>query len=285
MLDINRLRQGKLEVQSLARELQVDEQLSGALCPFCKGGVNSDKSLSIRRGPYHARYCCHRSSCGQHGVVDMTAIQEAPVSVAFKPKLSKIREELALLEYTEIPASVYLTLNEKYSLDEELLRFGGFKWTPTKKRVVMPIRTPMGIPIGITLRTLDKEVKPKTLTYIHTTDVPIASFYLHGAAGNKPMWIVEDQISALRLSEYVDAVALLGTNLTDSLIMYIKRLAIKHIVICLDADAKQKALEHCKNFSALIEKISVRFPPKDIKDMSRKELEDFLSVSKENTNG
>lgn len=84
-------------------------------------------------------------------------------------------------------------------------------------------------------RAIDKYVQPKW--YIYTdTDYPFI------VAKNKDtVVLVEDVVSALKVGQVTDSIALLGTNLKEKYIKYISK--YKKVVVALDEDATTSALK------------------------------------------
>jgi DNA primase len=107
-----------------------------------------------------------------------------------------------------------------------------------------------------------------------TTGEPLSFYPGKDTAINR--WIiVEDQISAIKLSAYgYNAVALLGTHLNMSKVREIQRVA-KEVVIALDADATNKAFKMAKEFGLAFDRVKVAIMKQDAKDTSAGE---FLEI-------
>lgn len=190
-----------------------------------------------------------------------------------KQVINPIRREIMELAHERLPASIAEQINTRYRIDAELAAYGGLRWSSVKSRLIMPIYRPNKIPIGITARSLDG-AKPKTLTYIHSPDMPIGSYYINPKS--MKLWVVEDQLSALRLCKHACAIALLGTHLSEGLAYDMKQIGLPHIVWCLDRDAKNKAAEYNKKYAGLAPNMSLRIPQKDPKDMTEEELIELI---------
>lgn len=84
----------------------------------------------------------------------------------------------------------------------------------------------------------------------------------------RTVWLVEDQISALKLAARgIRAVALLGTNITLEALSEIQKQA-DSIVIALDADATAKAFILARKYGSAFKSCQVKILTKDIKDDS-----------------
>jgi len=94
------------------------------------------------------------------------------------------------------------------------------------------------------------------LTYLDDPSYHLGSWYLH-AYGVERIAIVEDQVSAARLSRYITTVALMGTHLQHDLLMFLARHRVKHLYIALDSDAFDKAVKLSQHISPYFHKVTV----------------------------
>lgn len=92
------------------------------------------------------------------------------------------------------------------------------------------------------------------------------------------VWVVEDQISALKLWEVasIRAVALLGTGLNAPVVAELQAHA-NNLTIALDADATAKAFMLARRWGAAFKTCQVQILTRDIKDMRP---EDILRMTK-----
>ena len=88
--------------------------------------------------------------------------------------------------------------------------------------------------------------------------------------------IVEDIYSALRASEYMNAVALLGTNLNDSRVRNIKQQQFKNVYLALDADVFDKVIGYVATYRSVLRMQPVKLE-QDIKNLSPQELQEFIN--------
>ena len=262
------------EIKLLSQGLSEGDSLAGQVCPQCGGGQNQDKSFSLSRTNTGVLYICHRASCGIKGFINMSLsplLLEHDKPPEIKPKANKSN----YMSFAPLNAMQRGQLIAKYHLSDRQINFGGLRWSTTEDRLILPIRGVNGRTVGFVARSENPEVKPKALTYLHTTETACGAFYITQPLSRR-IWLVEDQLSALRLTEYTNSLALLGTNLSKSLLAELKACKIESVTVCLDADAKEKAFSISKNISGLFGHIAVRFPPKDIKNMTFFELRDFM---------
>lgn len=116
------------------------------------------------------------------------------------------------------------------------------------------------------LRAIDGR-QPKTLT--HTEQGAIAWFTNVRSSG---IIIVEDQLSAIRASDYLTSVALLGTHLNDERVQELRAAKTRPIYLALDNDAIGTAVKHVVKYKSLLPMRLVRLS-KDIKDMTHEEAD------------
>ena len=136
------------------------------------------------------------------------------------------------------------------------------------------MRDAQGERLGCVLRALDGR-QPKTLT--HTEQGAISWHVNHTTDG---VIIVEDQFSAIRASDYLTSVALLGTNLNEERVAEIKAAGLGPVYLALDADAWQVAVRYAVKYRSELRPQLLRLA-KDIKDQSKEELDHlFASIGK-----
>ena len=85
----------------------------------------------------------------------------------------------------------------------------------------------------------------------------------------KTVIVVEDIISANRMSKYFPCVALLGVHLNENKVSYLCRLGISHIIIALDNDATRQAIKLARRF---VIQTSVLPLQRDFKDETEETL-------------
>lgn len=231
--------------------------MANQLCPFCNGGRTKELSLSVS---YDGLYLCHRASCGARGKWD-SRYCAAPKRTSTWPTLNTLNGDAL-----ESLVNTYsLTKNDLASLrpEEAVTCKGETRWW-------YPIFGPDGSTRGGVARL--NGGTPKSLTYVdggyklgswYNPSNP--TFYGHAV-------LVEDQVSAAKLGQYVTTVALMGTNLNDTLTGYLSGSGIKHLYIALDADALSTAVSIANKVGVYFDSCSVICLTKDIKDTSHPEI-------------
>lgn len=260
------------QIVSLAVTLSRGESLSGQSCPYCNGGRSADRSLSISLTSGGAiLYMCHRASCKAKGIIGPRGtggIHSSGGGVSFNPKRYSGKVGPLFLEDFEF-------LDGRYGLSVDLITSSGwmrmvdFPNTELPPPLIMPIISPNGMFRGVCTRRTDAEGK-KQVRVFKEVDEPLLCWYRHV---NPKVIVVEDQISALKASNYCTAVALMGTNLDYNKVEEIAEVANGAPVwIALDRDATAKAFDYFKLYRAWIPELSLLMLTKDIKDMRDDEI-------------
>lgn len=84
--------------------------------------------------------------------------------------------------------------------------------------------------------------------------------------------IVEDQLSAIRASDYITSVALLGTHLNEERVQEIKASKLAPVYLALDNDAISTAVRHVVKYRSVLTMKLLRLE-RDIKDLSYEEAD------------
>ena len=96
-----------------------------------------------------------------------------------------------------------------------------------------------------------------------------------------PTYVVEDIPSAVRVSKYANAVALLGTRLSYARAAELGEYSTLPLVIALDQDATELAFQHALRFSLILKTPKVLPLEKDFKDMTEEELKGIIQNARE----
>lgn len=159
-------------------------------------------------------------------------------------------------------------LQGKYVLNSRQLATLG--WAAREERVVLPVKDWQGELLGAVLRS-ESGALPKAKS--HTEEDAVACYVNYSSSD---CIIVEDCYSALRASEYMNAVALLGTNLNDSRVRNIKQQQFRSVYLALDADVYDKVIRYAQQYRSLLRMIPVKLE-QDLKNMNVEELKEFMN--------
>lgn len=138
---------------------------------------------------------------------------------------------------------------------------GRFAWCPDTRQVVHPIFSPDRRQRGVLLRDYNDKMRMRVLK--EALDEPLLCWYTAttNADSGRYVVVVEDHLSALKLSRYYTAACLLGTNMSDdkALELAVEAACIEapKVVLLLDADAYAKSLDYGRRYSGLIDNFIV----------------------------
>lgn len=238
------------ETVSLVGEaLKVGERTRQIPCPACGGGDTKEKSFSISKEEGVLYYKCWRSSCLlKPGAIENTTgslIQE-PKPIEFKESSKKeSRPYTGILQI--LPKEGYDIFRDKYGLEEPDLAEGEVLWAETSDRYSFPVHSPNWERRGTSLRLFHNRASyPKWDHYPARTDCPWIGWYIRPSVSYRggPIVLVEDPISALKVSRHFVCCYLNGTSLgLDALMEVIKYARFANAVLALDKDATAKAAE------------------------------------------
>lgn len=268
-----RYNQYKYEVEQEFSDLKEGESRSGQVCPACNGGASKEGSFSVSRSRGVLLYNCFRATCKFGGAIILSSAASRAVPGASRtPKFSHV--PTAPLDEETIKL-----LAQKYSLTRDSMELAGIRRVVADTgyysgRICFPIYGPDLRQRGACYRSYTGGT-PKTLTSLNTSDSIAMSWYIRKRK-SPILVIVEDQVSAIRLSSFYDSVALLSTNLSPAKIKEIGEKDYKKVVLCLDNDATALAVKLTVTLRSKIKNLQMVGLAKDVKDMNQEEFDTLL---------
>jgi hypothetical protein len=243
-------------ISLLAAGLKSGQQTRDVLCPQCNGGNSQEKSFSIRRESLiKIWYKCWRASCRLRGVIDSVGgfVADSPWEQEADKRpdveIQGRRYEGMLGPLTEDHKKF---LAGKYGLDEKDLDEGEVRLADSG-RFAFHVHSPSYAVRGLTLRTFETNSKfPKWDHYPVRNDLLWAGWYIRPEITHtfRPIVVVEDPISALKVSRHYLSCYLMGTDISPDKLSEILRIGRdRSVVIALDKDATAKASELLKKWS------------------------------------
>ena len=189
-------------------------------CPFCTGRSRPILNIQVGVGTLTAH--CWSTSCEAHGHKRYyTNINEDDLVFELK-KISDVDSIVSSSIPFRMPnlipiPDVYRSYLSKYHIGKELIYKYRIGYDPLTERMIIPCSD------GYLSRSETEQPKWKNFT---------CKPFITGVTGNvlyvadkSKLFIVEDPLSAIRLGEYTNCVALLGTNLQGI-----------HLDLCVDYD-------------------------------------------------
>ena len=199
------------------------------VCPVCDGGSRKRRTFSVNFDGALALYCCHRASCNVRGALALVSGGRSPVRTrdAFVPR--------ALMSSYRLPHGldawgVDLARRGVRGLSDWSMRHGFRVLDRDPSTAVWVVRDVVGLDSGHVTRTRDKRVETWK-----TTPGPFYGCYSMRELATRPVWIVEDPLSAALLER--PAIALYGTNLSREMVAEWRGAGLRNFIVALDADA------------------------------------------------
>jgi hypothetical protein len=232
---------------------------------------NPNKSCSISRNKKGLLYKCHRASCGLSGFTGSITFDKSIDKKQFKPK--EYPYPTVALSNTQIK-----WFSNKYGLFKSEILKNKFRFNPERKSIVMPIFNYLNYDVGVVDRDFFNGRKPKAISYwfndVTKVHFPRGWDYQQSSGKAIPVVIVEDILSAIKVSRYLPCIALLGSHLSDDVVHHLHKFFSK-VLISLDDDAINNSLKAKRKYGVLFEDFKIIHTPQDPKDMSAKKLNIF----------
>lgn len=243
-----------------ASSLEVGESSTVTRCPSCGGGRTREASFSVSRIDEGVLYNCYRASCQYAGFIPTKAALVTPKKVRESKQKPYIKSTSALSE------EVLEFLTNKFELTPEDMEYAGWRYGDEDGRIIMPVRNALGYDIGCVARDYDPHTTCKALAYPDGTGSPWLAYFERSSSS----WIVlvEDIVSALKISKLCPAVALMGTSLNDTEAIDIAS-RFPNVLVWLDKDAIKQAYKLLEKYKLMFGNFIVHhgsnLDPKDTK--------------------
>lgn len=254
-------------------DLDEDGTRSGEICPACEGGSTKEGSLSVSRRGGVLLWHCHRASCGFSGS-DRVASEGGP-------KTRELGRSPPDVKVSPLDTATSKFLALKFGLPITSIGYAGIGWvdesSPSyRRRFAFPIFDPLAGVRGTSYRSYEGD-KPKNLIRLDYSGAVAASWYRWRRHSDSVV-LVEDQVSAIKLAPHVDAVALLGTNLSDAKVEEILSVspAYKNIHLSLDLDAVADAIKTQLRLREKVPHLRITAIECDVKNMNKKQFDTYL---------
>lgn len=271
------------ELRMLGAELPIGASANGNICPSCRGGRSSERSLSVTRvDALRLAYCCHRASCGAHGFIGGTPGSDTSVEI---PESGNRRPRLYTAETRGLAEDWLHELGDKYLLSKDEINW--LEWTEEvgSGRLVVYVREADGKRRGVHTRTRKGQSgSSETRDYREQSDIWMGWFSIPGGAqsghNQSPIVLVEDVLSAAKVATAgFRSASLMGCNLSlDQFLEAVEVAKGAPIVVALDRDATEKALGfvHRYHFLARGGTLVPLLLSKDLKYHSKEEIQSMV---------
>lgn len=240
---------------------------SRIVCPYCN--ASHEQSMRIHRHDVGIYARCYRAKCGKKVFINsLPSVQARPERREFTPRYFTG----ALIDP---PGEVLHYLHDVYELLPDEIKYFGIKYCEERNALYMPIRDIRGYEIGGQTKALGNTKYPKAITYFHNDAVKCHfALPIDGHVGDTIV-VVEDQLSATKLSRLMPACALLSHSMTPD-VANLLATNFKTMIVMLDPDATKAALKLKHQYSLLFRNFFVVVLCADPKDTSFQELNEKL---------
>jgi hypothetical protein len=261
------------------------------LCPVCKGGSSGELSFAVTREGRALLYVCHRASCDTSGVLTANDHSTGSVHRPSERRTEQHRPPYSLPLHPLGDGWKEYLFN-KYYLDGTFDYFDGLRVTEDR-RLALPVYDDRGAREDLTLRNCRYNIPdvPKGDVYVSDRKAWTgASWYIRAARSAKDyavpgaLVLVEDQLSAIRLSPHVHAMSLLGVGMNITKVNQIADFILRcgqhydpidTVVLAFDADATKSAIKVWREYKHWLP-LKVMRLHKDFKNMTPQELIDKI---------
>lgn len=253
-----------------------DGRTASTVCPFCGGGHGGETSFSITREGMNLLYMCHRAKCARKGRVFLGVLPEKGTpKPTFTPRVFDSPTRTLTSEEADI-------LWNRYRLGyPDINRFGLLATVSDEPRLVVPVRSIGGVTRGYETRWLvpqgGRGHGAKTLHYRHVDD-PWMGWFFPLQADSRVVILVEDVLSAIKVSRQFICVSLMGSHLSQEHVNELRRaVGGFRILLALDKDASEKSVQFVKKYQVHIPNLEAIFLEKDMKYMDNAEIRNYVT--------
>ena len=209
-------------------------------CPFCNDD-NYNIEFSIEKGIFHCWVCSFSGTVYKFLILNNLPLEKDDWKVSFV-RYIKAGDELSIDSFVSIDYVKYkhFFISKGLELqDVKKYRLLYSNYGKYKNKLVIPLYEGNKLVYFV---TRDLTVKGKYYN-MKRSKVDILPYYL-GEKNRYWLYLLEGVFDALSVNKLgFSAGILLGSNISEPQIEKIKRFGFKRVVICLDGDLKEKAIE------------------------------------------
>lgn len=240
-----------VQLRHFSATVEIGTTSRDELCPFCGGGETHERAFAVTRtSEAEVVYKCHRASCGRAGRLAVWGFRlrqidfgEVPNST---PEESKsFTPRLYTGDTRELGEEWASELLDLYGIRSDEATRLGWRTEIGSGNLVCGVYSQLGVVRGVEVRRSKIQIPhvagPKTISY-RFLDEPWLGWYRAISTG--PTILVEDTISALKVSRHFQTVCLHGSHISlEQLLEILGVVGNSEIILALDKDATSKALK------------------------------------------
>lgn len=209
-------------------------------------------------------------SCGYYKQGKIKSIAQLENILA--PKQKQIKGELPYDFTTIIPKEPYAWL-KSYSITQEEISNNNIGWSDTNSMLIFPFYGEQDV-----LLCWQGRYFPARVPKVYTSGFPDSHLLLHtfsGGSNLRRVVVVEDSISAIKVSRVCTSSELLGSNLSMHKAIGLSRV-FSHLTLWLDPDKLGNMVKFCEKYKSMFEEVSYIFTEKDPKYYATEEIKGYL---------
>ena len=255
----------KLELMSME-----DGETSALHCPFCNAD-HENKLYLTKTGDGAGLYQCKRASCGAAGSLGEHTGTIRKIAPTFKPKL--FTRSLSPLKAE----------HRNYLLDKyEITNTRGIRYDAKEDVLAFDLQTAQGTGWGVQTKYEWHRPEHRSKSCLYT-ERNVPKIHYEHPIGRGTCVLVEDWLSARKLSSIIPTVALLGTHLPEEAALDIRKY-YDSLLLALDYDAVEKARKLREAWKGLFMSIDIVLLKRDVKDTAYHTLQQVFGNEEENNN-
>lgn len=251
-------------------------------CPWCGGGESKEAAFAITRvSEAEAKYICHRASCGKHGRIAVWGFKLRQFEDNSAVKGKQFTPRLYSDDTRELSAEWVSELLDLYGITQSEALGANWRTELVSGNLVCPVLSHSGVVRGYEVRRSKVQVpyvsSPKTESY-RLLECPWLGWYRETHSSGTVV-LVEDAISALKVSRHFQVACLHGSHITLEMLLEVLEIAgvSDNIMLALDADATGKALKFAAEWRFLAPNFRcVPLSNKDLKYESDEEIQRII---------
>jgi hypothetical protein len=163
---------------------------------------------------------------------------------------------------------------QQYELTRMDILHNDVMWSESRQQLIFPFKTD-----GVLLAWQARDFKPDAKTKWFSQGNLRELFHVLGNHQEREVVLVEDIVSAIKVSRYKNTLCLFGSNPPDDVLARIKTFYDKAFV-WLDADAQDKAMKACRTLEKMGVESLPLFTVKDPKENTYAEINYIFNGNK-----
>lgn len=215
-------------------------------------------------------------SCRHYIPAKIRSVKQVESALAQKQKF--VKWDFPQDYTTEIPKEPYTWL-KSYSLTKEEIENNHLGWSDSNEMLIFPYYGDENDKSEADLLCWQGRYFPARKPKVFTSGFPDSCILMHnnsneGYSGR--VVVVEDAISAIKVSRVCSATELLGSNLSMHKALQLSR-SFSHLTLWLDHDKIKEMIKFVEKYRSLFDKIDMVITELDPKELSTEQIKEKLN--------